>query len=312
MSGSVRYKIGTLSRLSGLKPELLRAWQRRFQLFEPERTDGSHRLYTPDDLHLALYLRELVGSGRSIGALANRGRAALLAEARVQLPDLATAALRSPPAAVRSTDEALADLCAQVVGSAVDIDRAKLELALDRSLESCSAEQFITQVVHPASGRIGELWEQGRCSVAGEHLASAMMRDRLLRLVRAGAPPLGRAVPEALVACAPDDFHENGALTVAVRLVGLGWRVTWLGAATPVADLDKACRSRRPHGVFVSATLPSCFGACRKALLAFARRWEGAFALHVGGRGVPEDDSELTAVCALVSQRWRPPRTLDG
>ncbi len=312
MSESGRYKIGTLSRLSGLKPELLRAWQRRFQLFEPERTEGSHRLYTPDDLRLALYLRDLVASGQTIGALASRGRAALLSEAQEQLPDLDVATLRAVPSTPRSTDEQLTELAAQVVRSAVELDPGPLAAALDRGLASCTPEQFLSRVVRPVSHRIGELWAQGECSVAGEHLASSMLRERLLRLLQNGAPPDGRAAPEALVACAPDDFHENGALMTAVRLVGLGWRVTWLGAATPLTDLDKACRSRRPHAVYVSATLTASFEACRDGLLAFARRWQGAFELRIGGGGVPEQDAELSAAGAELSPRWSPPRSLPG
>ena len=70
-----RFKIGALSRITGLKPELLRAWQRRFQLFEPERTQGGQRLYTPDDLRVAVYVRDLLARGRSIGAVPPPGPA---------------------------------------------------------------------------------------------------------------------------------------------------------------------------------------------------------------------------------------------
>ena len=136
-----------------------------------------------------------------------------------------------------------------------------------------------------------------------------MVRERLLRLLSDGSPPPGRAAPEALVACAPDDFHENGALTVAVRLVALGWRVTWLGAATPLGDLDKACRTRRPHAVLVSATTDASFAACREGLLAFARRWAGAFELRVGGGGTPEQDDELADAGVQLSRHWSPPKT---
>ena len=302
-----RYKIGSLSRLTGLKPELLRAWQRRFSLFEPERTEGSHRLYTADDLRLALHVKDLLAEGLSIGAVASRGRASLLEEAwaRVGEPGQGAVAPTDLPAEL----EALKD---EVLRCAVALDPRGLRAALDRAQAIASPEEFLTGVFRPAAVALGELWAGGECSVAGEHLASAMLRERLLGLVRRVAPPPGRAAPEVLVACAPDDYHENGGLCTAVRLAELGWRVTWLGAATPMADLDQACRTRRPHAVYVSSTLPDTFAGCRDALLAFARRWQGAFDLVVGGGGVPASDPDLEAAGVRLSRGWTPPVTPIG
>lgn len=305
--------MGTLSRLTGLKPELLRAWQRRFGLFEPERTAGGHRMYTADDLRLALFVGELVDSGRSIGELARRGRPELLREARERLPDLdvvgpeALAATARPAVAASLSRAQMTALCDRVVEASVALDPSALRAAIDRAVAGGDVEQFIDGLVKPASIRIGELWQSGECSVAGEHLASSMLRDRLHAFLNDANPPAGRTAPEAVVACLPGDFHENGALIAAVRLAGLGWRVSWLGAATPLADLDKLCRSRRPHAVYVSATLPELFAAARDGLLALARRWSGAFELVIGGQGAPEADADLAAAGARLSRRWAPP-----
>ena len=42
-------RIGELSRRTGVSPELLRAWERRYGLLDPARTGGGLRLYSPDD-----------------------------------------------------------------------------------------------------------------------------------------------------------------------------------------------------------------------------------------------------------------------
>ena len=73
------YKIGTLSRLTGFSPLLLRAWERRFALLAPERGEGGQRLYTDDDLAVLRHVRALMDDGRSIGEIARSGRDALLA-----------------------------------------------------------------------------------------------------------------------------------------------------------------------------------------------------------------------------------------
>src|SRR3954470_12733273 len=43
------YRIGELARRTGTSVDLLRAWERRYGLLRPERTEGGFRLYGPDD-----------------------------------------------------------------------------------------------------------------------------------------------------------------------------------------------------------------------------------------------------------------------
>ncbi len=90
------YKIGTLSRLTGFSPILLRAWERRFTLLVPERGEGGQRLYTDDDLAVLRRVRGLMDDGRSIGEIARAGRKALLhARRRPRPPDAARCPCRS-------------------------------------------------------------------------------------------------------------------------------------------------------------------------------------------------------------------------
>ena len=70
--------MGTLARMTGLPPVLLRAWERRYGLLAPERTDGGHRMYTEDDVRVLRRVRELLDQDRSIGEVAALGRRALL------------------------------------------------------------------------------------------------------------------------------------------------------------------------------------------------------------------------------------------
>lgn len=308
MADGGRYKMGTLSRLTGFKPELLRAWQRRFDLFEPERTDGGHRLYTEDDLRVALLVRDKLSSGRAIGEVVRPGRSSLLDEARRRLPGVdppEAAPARAAPAGMPSTG--LKDLQAArdaIVQGAVSIDPQSIRQALDRAFALGSPDQVIDEVLKPAAHRIGELWHRGMCTVAGEHLAASMIRERLIRLVEWASPPVGQAAPEVVCACLPDEFHENGALVVAYRLARAGWRVTWLGAALPLEDLEEAVKSRSPKAVWLSVTLSSHFEAARDELLGFAERWRGQLELSVGGQGVPRTDVELEAAGVRLSRQW--------
>ncbi|EBA8669806.1 MerR family transcriptional regulator [Salmonella enterica subsp. enterica serovar Miami] len=57
------YSIGEFARLCGNNAATLRAWQRRYGLLKPQRTDGGHRLYSDDDIRQALSILDWVRKG---------------------------------------------------------------------------------------------------------------------------------------------------------------------------------------------------------------------------------------------------------
>lgn len=78
------YRIGTVSRLTGIPTETLRIWERRYQVVSPDRSGGASRLYTRADIERLTLLKLLVDRGVAIGSVARlddarlRERAALL------------------------------------------------------------------------------------------------------------------------------------------------------------------------------------------------------------------------------------------
>src|SRR5687768_1892912 len=78
-----RHPIGVVARRTGLKPDLIRAWERRYGAVEPGRTDTRRRFYSDADIHRLLLLRQVVKTGRGIGQVAqlsNEDLEALIAE----------------------------------------------------------------------------------------------------------------------------------------------------------------------------------------------------------------------------------------
>jgi len=61
------YSIGEFARLSGITPTTLRAWQRRYGLLKPLRTEGGHRQYSDEDVQQALKILDWVKKGVPIG-----------------------------------------------------------------------------------------------------------------------------------------------------------------------------------------------------------------------------------------------------
>lgn len=277
--------MGTLAELTGLSPILLRAWERRHDLLQPERTSGGHRLYTEDDLRVLRRVQELIAQGRSIGEVAALGRAALIAAGGPVSPRVGASA-----GAAGFRDD--------LVQAAVEIDAARAEHALDDAFAALSPERALIDVVEPAMAEIGERWMQGRCSVAGEHLVAGLTAGRLQRLFDA-ASALSPAGPLAICACFPDEQHVLGALAVAYWLARRGQRVTWLGAALPFEDLERACERLEPSIVCLSVTRAALLDAHAPQLIGLARR-RRSVRFFVGGAASARADGPLTRASVTI------------
>jgi DNA-binding transcriptional MerR regulator len=69
-------RIGELSRRVGVSPELLRAWERRYGVLEPARTNGGLRLYSAEDVRRVRAMQAYLQSGLSAAEAARLARGA--------------------------------------------------------------------------------------------------------------------------------------------------------------------------------------------------------------------------------------------
>ena len=237
-------RIGELSRRAGVSPELLRAWEQRYGLLQPTRSDGGFRLYSPQDEHLVATMRSHLERGLSAAEAAR-----LTLEASVPAP------AGELPALAR---------CASELRDALDrLDESAAHAAFDRLLAAFSVEMVLREVVMPYLRDLGDRWERGEASVAQEHFASQILRGRLLGLARGWDRGPG---PRALLACLPGEQHDLGLIVFGLGLRGRGWRVTFLGPDTPLDTLGDAAAALQPDAVVLAATTPDRFESSRAPL----------------------------------------------
>jgi len=111
-----QFRIGQVSRLSGVPPETLRSWEARYQAVRPARTPGGFRLYSPDDVERLKLIRALTDLGNPVGTIANLDAKSLrdrLAGVGSGLSDDQVAAIAIDgglPESVRRVANALQDL----------------------------------------------------------------------------------------------------------------------------------------------------------------------------------------------------------
>jgi DNA-binding transcriptional MerR regulator/methylmalonyl-CoA mutase cobalamin-binding subunit len=292
------YKMHTITRLTGLSAGVLRAWESRFGFIVPQRAPKGHRLYSDDDLAILRHVKSLLEAGRSIGEVALAGHDGLLDQAK-----LAPSSESAPAPPTTSTGRArrrrsdldvpLAKLRDRIVQSAVDLDEEAGVEAIDAAFARVTPETAFGEVFVPAAREVGRLWASGKCSVAGEHLVSGLVEERVRRLLDAGRSRI--AGPVTICACFPDELHELGSLVVAYHLARLGNRVVVLGASLPIEELDHACDRLHPIAVCLSVSRESVLKTHLPALVALVKRRHDRIAFFVGGEGARGELSVLEA-----------------
>jgi len=260
-TGTGALRIGEFSRRVGVSPELLRAWERRYGLLQPVRTDGGFRLYTDDDSERVERMKRALVEGFSAAEAASRA--------------LALADEGSTAGALDGAQERL-------VAAAHAYDEATVHAVLDEALARFSLETVLRDLVLPVLREIGEEWQQGALEVAQEHFASNLLRERLLALARLWGRGGG---PLAILACAPGERHDIGLIAFGLVLRSHGWRILFLGSDTPIATLRRAVETTDAHLVVVA----SMDGALLDAQGAELRRLGRSAPLVLSGAGASED-----------------------
>jgi methanogenic corrinoid protein MtbC1 len=110
------------------------------------------------------------------------------------------------------------------------------------------------EVMQAAMTGIGRLWQEGRVTVAQEHLATAITRSQMAWLApHLTVPPtMGRT---AILAGTPGELHDLGLQMLDDFLTGDGWFVLNLGQAVPADALAHLAAARRPDLVGLSTSL---------------------------------------------------------
>jgi MerR family transcriptional regulator, light-induced transcriptional regulator len=227
----MQLRIGELSRRSGVSPELLRAWERRYELLQPERTTGGLRLYSAADLERVQAMQRHIGDG-----LAAREAADLAKQARAE-PSRDTAQV---PAAAR----------AELARATDAFDEPRAQALIDDLLARTTIDALLSGIVIPFLHELGERWERGEVSIAQEHFASNLLRGRLLGLARGWGRGNG---PAALLACPEGEHHDLGLVAFGLALRERGWRIDYLGGNTPVASIAEAAATIEPELLVLSA-----------------------------------------------------------
>lgn len=235
------FRIHVAAQMSGVSEDLIRAWERRYSVVQPNRTPSGYRVYSELDVALLKRLKQLTHEGMSI-AEASR----LVPQLRVEL---STSLGRPFPERETAPLSGWRD---EIIEAGRRGDQRRVDEVLDEAFAAVSPLRAYDGLVKPLLEHVGQLWQGNELSVVEEHLVSQSVRMRLIALLHA-APQGNRR--HVLCACFPDEQHEIGLLGAALRFRHSGWRVTVLGQRTPVRDLVKLVQVVRPDLLALSCVM---------------------------------------------------------
>jgi len=284
MTPSGRLRIGELSRRVGESPEVLRAWETRYGLVTPDRTDGGLRLYSEQDERRVRAMRYHIDAGLSASEAARLEK--LSKDPR---PESASATL--------------ADIDAALVRSFDALDEPAAQAAIDRLLVGFGLREALAGAILPCLHELGVRWACNEISIAQEHFASNIIGGRLRELARGWGAGFG---PRAILACPPGELHELGLLSFGLVLRERGWRITYLGPDTPLHDIA-ALLEPPPAIVVLAAMLPQRFLDSAEEVSALAARVRvglagaGASAALADRLGAETLTGEVLEVAAALS-----------
>jgi DNA-binding transcriptional MerR regulator len=280
VAGKALHPMRVVAQKTGLTPDVIRAWERRYRVVRPKRSDGGQRVYSDDDVERLRNLHRAVLAGRSIGQVARLDRDAL---AEIVAGDSSGTA-----PAINVPDEdatALAKAMEECRTAISALDAPALQRALRHAALRFSVPVLVDHLIAPLLHEIGEQWETGQLQPIHEHSASVEIERLLSWIVQ--STPVNPDAPLLAVATPVGQQMELGALMVAASASAEGWRVAWFGPNLPAADILLGIRSLEPDAVALSLVHQTRDAELYKELERIARELEGKVPLLVGGRASP-------------------------
>jgi MerR family transcriptional regulator, light-induced transcriptional regulator len=237
------YSIQQVSEITGLSKQVVRKWEERYQIVNPERLENGYRIYSETDINTILKVKGLVEQGHTV-----KQAAYLVQKGGSPTDQSQLDAGWKKTFKYEEFNEYVLDLLKE----GTHCNESGMNLILQQAYHQKGLEFFIQSVVIPFLKEVGNRWEKGQWGEYQESLASLTVRDFLVQLrrnfkYRDNAPTL-------LGACLPYEQHEVPVLILLIQAMLKGWKTVLLGASPAEGSIEKTVQKLKPDKVILSAT----------------------------------------------------------
>lgn len=279
MKFKASYSINDMEQLSGIKAHTLRIWEKRYSLFEPDRTDTNIRYYSNDDLKRILNISQLNKSGIKISTIAG-------------MSDVEITEKLSEINLLRSDS---GDIIDSLTVGMIDLNEAYFTKAFSDSILRIGFEGTMQQVIFPFLERIGIMWQTGGINPAQEHFVSNIIRQKLIVATDAIRNPDEKNNGTVVLFLPENELHELSLLFYNYALKLRNYKTIYLGSAVPAENLARIAEIAKPDYFVTVATNPLQNGDLSKLITAL-KGIRSVKKVLLSGRALPESKKQPAPV----------------
>ena len=231
------FTIKDLENLSGIKAHTIRIWEQRYSFLKPRRTETNIRYYSNGELKTVLNIALLHKYGYKISHINKMNEH----EVKDKIISLSNA---------QAHQERIVN---ELIQYMIDLDVDKLEAILDNYIIARGIDKTITHVIFPFLDRIGILWLTNHINPTQERLVTNIIRQKLIVGIEGVVSHL--VVNKTVLLFLPEgEHHELGLLYIYYLLKSRGVKVLYLGANTPLKDIEFVAEFKNPDWLYSHLT----------------------------------------------------------
>ena len=233
------YSIKQVSELLDIPAVTIRAWENRYNVVAPTRTEGGHRLYSEKDVETLMWIKTQVHEKN------------MKISDAVRLLQEAVPAPGAPPPESNKYEE----LTEQLYLALINLDTHEANRIADLTFSLYDYEEVFHNILVKVLYKVGDEWENGVISVAQEHFSSQFIINRCTQFLR--ILPVNPALPKVMAFCPEGEHHQIGLMIFSLFLKKKGNEVIYLGPNTPLEGLADLIKMKNISVVAISMTNPA-------------------------------------------------------
>lgn len=280
------YSIKKVSELLDIPSVTIRAWENRYHVVNPMRTEGGHRLYSKKDIETLKWLKEQTTKNHM-----------KISEA-VQLLNQST----YKPIETTPISRSHENLKAKLYQALIEMDTQEANDIIEVAFSMFEYEYVFNHILAELLYRIGDDWENGKITVAQEHFASQFVMNRFAQFLR--ILPVNRSLPKILAFCPEGEDHHIGLMLFSLFLRKKGHEVIYLGPNTPFDGLLDVMENKQLSIIAISLTNPAHIERVERWIQACLKT-NTHLRFVIGGKGVLRSQQRDTqSVSYFTDSDW--------
>ena len=234
------YTIKDLEKISGIKAHTIRIWEQRYQFLQPQRTETNIRTYSSDELKTILNVSLLNKYGFKIS----------------HIDKMSAEQMEEKILSLNQIDAQKERVVNALIKEMVSLNMANFERQMDTYIGQKGIEKTILEIIFPFMERVGILWVTNHINPAQEHLATNVIRQKIILGIEK-LPPVLQYSKRIVLFMPEGEYHEIGLLYVHYLLKQRGFYVDYLGANVPMVDLRYLSEFHKVDYLYCHLTSPA-------------------------------------------------------